>query len=50
MPVFGLANAYPVTLGIEATDTDGDCNAWGASVSVFQATSGSTGCGNDARY
>src|SRR5581483_787314 len=49
-PPFGLLNAYPLTLGMEATDTPADCSACGVSPVVFHAISGSSGGANDDRY
>src|SRR5579862_2891099 len=49
-PVFGLLNAYALTLGIDATETVGDCSVCGVSTVVFHASSGLAGGGSVARY
>src|SRR5262249_23568530 len=50
LPLFGLLNAYPLTLGIEATATDGFCIACGVSPVVFHAASGSSEGPSVERY
>src|SRR5580693_3233048 len=50
VPVFGLLNAYALMLGIDATDTVGDCRVCGVSLIVFHASNGLAGGGSVARY